>query len=258
MLMVIVTLLASVAAMAFFLSSKSKRVAVSWCIKAWKFLRRRWRWYLGILVIILFVIYVNGEYLSYVEALPDDVAAEHPIAWAFLLKNLVIVGGLLIAFVPELRSRSRTRKEANQSSTKPGAKKPGGETSKRWKGKTSPEEGEGGKALGVDPDPKAPASNDPNKNDEKLDRISKINRPLETEAEKIISRKKPSSGRAESEDVGDSVSSTQTSDPHGDTTPEPLQQAADTPDESGSDDVFDALRRKPKLQSTAEQILSRK
>ena len=78
-------------------------------------LRRRWKWLVGCGGVIVAAMYLHGEFLDYVEALPpgseEAVTAGAYIAVAFAAKNVVIFGSLLTYFLVEMRSSKRRRKD---------------------------------------------------------------------------------------------------------------------------------------------------
>ena len=81
-------------------------------------LRRRWKWLLGCGAVIVMAMYLHGEFLDYVEALPPGseeaaIAGEY-IAVTFAVKNVVIFASLLTYFLVEMRA---TRPEPGQSSS---------------------------------------------------------------------------------------------------------------------------------------------
>ena len=80
----------------------------------WKrWLRRRWKWLGACVAADLAAIYLHGEFLDYVAALPagssQAVTAGGYVPLAFVLKNTVIVGSVLAYSLFEIRA-SRGRK----------------------------------------------------------------------------------------------------------------------------------------------------
>ena len=78
-------------------------------------LRRRWKWLAGCGGVIAAAMYLHGEFLDYVEALPSGseeatVAGDY-IAVAFAIKNVVIFASLLTYFLVEMRASKRRRKD---------------------------------------------------------------------------------------------------------------------------------------------------
>ncbi len=76
-------------------------------------LRRRWRWLAGCGGTIAVAMYLHGEFLDYVAALPPGspsaAAANEYISTAFFAKNLVIFGALVTYFLVEMRDSKRRR-----------------------------------------------------------------------------------------------------------------------------------------------------
>ena len=78
-------------------------------------LRRRWKWLAGCGGVIAAAMYLHGEFLDYVQALPPGseeaaVAVEY-VAVAFAVKNVVVVASLLTYFLVEMRASKRRRKD---------------------------------------------------------------------------------------------------------------------------------------------------
>ena len=77
-------------------------------------LRRRWKWLAGCGGVIAAAMYLHGEFLDYVEALPpgseEATIAGDCIAVAFAIKNVVIFASLLTYFLVEMRASKRRRK----------------------------------------------------------------------------------------------------------------------------------------------------
>ena len=78
-------------------------------------LRRRWKWLAGCGAVIAMAMYLHGEFLDYIEALPPGseaaaIAGEY-IAVAFAAKNVVIFASLLTYFLVEMRASKRRRKD---------------------------------------------------------------------------------------------------------------------------------------------------
>ena len=83
-------------------------------VAIWKrWLRHRWKWLSACVAADLAAIYLHGEFLDYVAALPADssqaVTAGGYVPLAFVLKNTVIVGSVLAYSLFEIRA-SRGRK----------------------------------------------------------------------------------------------------------------------------------------------------
>ena len=78
-------------------------------------LRRRWKWLAGCGGVIVAAMYLHGEFLDYVEALPpgseEATIAGDYIALAFAVKNVVIFASLLTYFLVEMRASKRRRKD---------------------------------------------------------------------------------------------------------------------------------------------------
>ena len=78
-------------------------------------LRRRWKWLAGCGGVIAAAMYLHGEFLDYVEALPpgseEATIAGDYIAVAFAVKNVVIFASLLTYFLVEMRASKRRRKD---------------------------------------------------------------------------------------------------------------------------------------------------
>ena len=78
-------------------------------------LRRRWKWLAGCGGVIVAAMYLHGEFLDYVEALPpgseEATIAGDYIAVAFAVKNVVIFASLLTYFLVEMRASKRRRKD---------------------------------------------------------------------------------------------------------------------------------------------------
>ena len=76
-------------------------------------LRRRWKWLAGCGGVIAAAMYLHGEFLDYVEALPpgseEATIAGDYIAVAFAIKNVVIFASLLTYFLVEMRASRRRR-----------------------------------------------------------------------------------------------------------------------------------------------------
>lgn len=82
-------------------------------------LRRRWKWLAGCGGVILAAMYLHGEFLDYVEALPAGsegaaLAGEY-IAVAFAIKNIVIFASLLTYFLVEMRASKRRRRHGTDA-----------------------------------------------------------------------------------------------------------------------------------------------
>ena len=91
-------------------------------------LRRRWKWLAGCGAVIAAAMYVHGEFLGYVEALPPGseeaaIAGEY-IAVAFAVKNVVIFASLLTYFLVEMRASKRRRKDRPVVVDSKGTKEP--------------------------------------------------------------------------------------------------------------------------------------
>ncbi len=83
------------------------------------FLRKRWKRLSGCALAIVAAVYIHGEYLDYVGALPAGTpAAAHAgeyLLTAFLLKNAVIAAAVLVVVVLEVRaSRGKGTAHAQQ------------------------------------------------------------------------------------------------------------------------------------------------
>lgn len=82
-------------------------------------LRRRWKWLAGCGGVIAAAMYLHGEYLDYVEALPpgseETTIAGDYIAVAFAIKNVVIFASLLTYFLVEMRASKRRRRHRPRS-----------------------------------------------------------------------------------------------------------------------------------------------
>lgn len=92
-------------------------------------LRRRWKWLAGCGGVILAVMYLHGEFLDYVEALPAGsegaaLAGEY-IAVAFAIKNIVIFASLLTYFLVEMRASKRRRGHGTDAVDMPRTTEPG-------------------------------------------------------------------------------------------------------------------------------------
>ena len=78
-------------------------------------LRRRWKWLAGCGGVIAAAMYLHGEFLDYVEAMPpgseEATIAGDYIAVAFAVKNVVIFASLLTYFLVEMRASKRRRKD---------------------------------------------------------------------------------------------------------------------------------------------------
>ena len=74
----------------------------------YRILRPRWKRLAICLGVIAVAFYTHGEYLSYLNALPDAEVPRESVAWAFVLKNVVIAVSLLAALLPEFRSARRS------------------------------------------------------------------------------------------------------------------------------------------------------
>ena len=78
-------------------------------------LRRRWKWLAGCGGVIAAAMYLHGEFLDYVDALPpgseEAAFAGEYIAVAFAIKNVVIFASLLTYFLVEMRASKRRRKD---------------------------------------------------------------------------------------------------------------------------------------------------
>ena len=91
------------------------------------FLRKRWKRLSGCALAIVAAVYIHGEYLDYVGALPAGTpAAAHAgeyLLTAFLLKNAVIAAAVLVIVVLEVRaSRGKgtaTRRTEDTASSAP-------------------------------------------------------------------------------------------------------------------------------------------
>lgn len=70
----------------------------------YRFLRPRWKRLAVCLGVVAAAFYIHGEYLSYLNALPDAEVPREFVAWAFVLKNVVIAVSLLAVLLPEFRS----------------------------------------------------------------------------------------------------------------------------------------------------------
>ena len=82
-------------------------------------LRRRWKWLAGCGGVIAAAMYLHGEFLDYVAALPpgseEAAFAGDYIAVAFAVKNVVILASLLTYFLVEMRASKRRRKDMTDS-----------------------------------------------------------------------------------------------------------------------------------------------
>lgn len=78
-------------------------------------LRRRWKWLVGCGAVIAAAMYLHGEFLDYVDALPlgseEATVAGDYIAAAFAIKNVVIFASLLTYFLVEMQSSKRRRRD---------------------------------------------------------------------------------------------------------------------------------------------------
>ena len=92
-------------------------------------LRRRWKWLVGCGGVIAAAMYLHGEFLDYVEALPpgseEAAIAGDYIAVAFAIKNVVIFASLLVYFLVEMRASKRRRKDRLRSVDDAGTSEPG-------------------------------------------------------------------------------------------------------------------------------------
>lgn len=92
-------------------------------------LRRRWKWLAGCGGVIAAAIYLHGEFLDYVAALPpgseEATIAGDYIAVAFAIKNVVIFASLLTYFLVEMRASKRGRKHRPRSVDVAGTAEPG-------------------------------------------------------------------------------------------------------------------------------------
>ncbi|MYD99346.1 MAG: hypothetical protein F4X98_18430 [Gammaproteobacteria bacterium] len=92
-------------------------------------LRRRWKWLAGCGGVIAAAMYLHGEFLDYVEALPpgseEATIAGDYIAVAFAIKNVVIFASLLTYFLVEMRASKRRRKGRPRSVDDAGTAEPG-------------------------------------------------------------------------------------------------------------------------------------
>ena len=91
-------------------------------------LRRRWKWLAGCGGVILAAMYLHGEFLDYVEALPAGsegaaLAGEY-IAVAFAIKNIVIFASLLTYFLVEMRASKRRRRHGADAVDMPRSTEP--------------------------------------------------------------------------------------------------------------------------------------
>ena len=95
-------------------------------------LRHRWKWLAACVAAILAATHLHAEFLDYVAALPAGsncaTTANRFIPLAFVLKNAVILGSLLVYFLFEVRRRKTSRRgpAAAASSRAPVESMPGG------------------------------------------------------------------------------------------------------------------------------------
>jgi len=132
-------------------------------------LRRRWKWLAGCGGVIAAAMYLHGEFLDYVEALPpgseEAAFAGDYIAVAFAIKNAVIFASLMTYFVVEMRASKRRRKDQPRSVDVAGTTEPG----------PSPRRGSG--------------RDDESKADDGFDFL-RHDRRLESRADKVIGNKR--------------------------------------------------------------------
>lgn len=92
-------------------------------------LRRRWKWLAGCGGVILAAMYLHGEFLDYVEALPagseEAALAGEYIAVAFAIKNIVTFASLLTYFLVEMRASKRRRRHGTDAVDMPRTTEPG-------------------------------------------------------------------------------------------------------------------------------------
>lgn len=83
------------------------------------FLRKRWKRLSGCALAIVAAVYIHGEYLDYVGALPagtpDAAQAGEYLLTAFLLKNAVIAAAVLVIVVLEVRASRGKRTAAGRT-----------------------------------------------------------------------------------------------------------------------------------------------
>ena len=86
-------------------------------------LRRRWKWLLGCGAVIVMAMYLHGEFLDYVEALPpgseEAAMAGEYVAVTFAVKNVVIFASLLTYFLVEMRATRRNRASRRRAGSRP-------------------------------------------------------------------------------------------------------------------------------------------
>lgn len=91
-------------------------------------LRRRWKWLAGCGGVIMAAMYLHGEFLDYVGALPagseEAAFAGEYIAVAFAIKNIVIFGSLLTYFLVEMRASKRRRRHGTDAVDSPRTAEP--------------------------------------------------------------------------------------------------------------------------------------
>lgn len=75
-------------------------VAIAW-------LRPRAKRLAACVVAVLFVLYAESEFVTYVQSLPVDDPFRGAVKWTLLLKNLVILIAIAVAVIPEIRGRIR-------------------------------------------------------------------------------------------------------------------------------------------------------
>ena len=67
--------------------------------------------------VVLFVLYAESEFMSYVQSLPDDDPIRGTIKWTLLLKNLVILVAVSVVIVPEVWGRVRPTSASESAGT---------------------------------------------------------------------------------------------------------------------------------------------
>ena len=85
-------------------------VAIAW-------LRPRAKRLAACVVAVLFVLYAESEFVTYLQSLPDDDPFRGAVKWTLLLKNLVILVALAVLIVPEIRGRLRPLSASDSANT---------------------------------------------------------------------------------------------------------------------------------------------
>ena len=67
--------------------------------------------------VVLFVLYAENEFMSYVQSLPDDDPFRGTIKWTLLLKNLVILVAVSVVIIPEIWGRVRPSSASESAGT---------------------------------------------------------------------------------------------------------------------------------------------